>query len=724
MEQIDRAPLTEPHHRALDALFEPKSVVLVGASADRTKIGGRLLAHLLRYGYAGRLFLVNRSEPTVQGIDAVAAVEELPSDADIDLALVAVPAPHVPAALRSLAAAGVRVAVIVSSGFGETGHAGQELEAEVRGIAAEFGMRILGPNCQGVANVESGLAASFSSVFGTAEGVVDGATAVISQSGAMAAVLTQLALSSGDGVRYWAATGNETDLVVADLVAHVVTDPAIRVVQIYLENLTSAAVLAKAARVARGRGTTLLVLKSGSSSEGARAASSHTGALAQEDRVIAAFLERHGMVRARDPRQMSEFARLFASKKRPQGNRVAMITNSGGLGVLLADEAAANGLTLAEFSTSTRADLTASLPAFAAVSNPIDVTAQLLSRPELIREAIRAVEADPGVDIIVLALGILGSYYDLDQILSDVVGLDRRTDKVVVVCWIAGDPTMPARFAAAGLPAYDDTTAVMEALGALVRHGRVQDSAVEVPAPESAAHPGLPHQGPGPLSEWVGKQVLRSWGLSVVDGRLATTPEQAVRAAEAIGYPAVLKLSAQGLAHKTEHGLVEVGIATEAALYNAATRMLAAAGPDGPVTGAVDGLLVEPMIDGGVEMSVGLLHDPAVGNVVVVGAGGTNTELLADVALLVPPLTPDAVHTALRGLRIYPLLTGYRGAAARDVDSLVDFVVQLGNSPVVTAGSVESLDVNPVFVMPAGQGTVAVDVALTPFPSNDQEDHR
>ncbi|WP_172650803.1 acetate--CoA ligase family protein [Rhodococcus opacus] len=701
----------------LDALFAPKSIVLVGASADRTKIGGRLLAHLLRYGYAGRLHLVNRSEATVQGLDAVPSIEELPTDAEVDLGLVAVPAAHVPAAVRSLATAGVRAAVIVSSGFSETGAAGKALEDEIREIAAVSGMRILGPNCQGVANVDCGLAASFSSVFGTIEGVSDGPTAVVSQSGAMAAVLTQLSLGRSNGVRYWAATGNESDLVVADLVAHVVTDPAVRVVQIYLENIASAKVLAEVARLARDRGTTLLVLKSGVTADGAKAASSHTGALAQEDAVIGAFLARHGLVRAQNLREMSELAAVFASPKRPAGNRVAMITNSGGLGVMLADGAAHNKLALAEFSAQTTAALRESLPAFAAVSNPIDVTAQLLSRPELIREAIRAVEADPGVDVIVIALGILGSYYDLDQILSDVVELDRRTDKVVVVCWVAGDPGMPTRFAAAGLPTFDDTTSVMNAVGALVAHtefvrGASADADTAVSTPRGAV--ALPSAAAGALSEYTGKQLLRSWGLSVVDSRLAASADQAVAAAESVGYPVVLKLSAQGLAHKTELGLVEVGVADEHALQAAAVRMLAATGPDGPVRGEVDGLLVEPLIGGGLEMNVGVLHDHTVGNVVMVGAGGTAAELLADVALLIPPLTPAAVHEALRGLRIYPQLKGYRGESAHDVDSFVDFVLTLSNSDSVTAECVESLDVNPVLVMPAGHGSVAVDVALTP----------
>jgi acyl-CoA synthetase (NDP forming) len=333
------------------------------------------------------------------------------------------------------------------------------------------------------------------------------------------------------------------------------------------------------------------------------------------------------------------------------------------------------------------------------------------------------VEADPGVDIVVVALGILGSYYDLDQILADVVDLDRRTDKLVVVCWVAGAPAMPARFTAAGLPTYDDTTAVMNALGALVAHTRFTESAARAPvggpAPAENSVIDLPAVGSGPVSEYIGKQILRSWDLPVVAGRLAGSVDQAVTAAAEIGYPVVLKVSAEGLAHKTELGLVEVGIFDEATLRTSAERMLATVGE----LGDIDGMLIEPMVAGGLEMSVGLLHDPAVGNVVMVGAGGTATELLADVQLLIPPLSPDAVLAALRKLRSYPLLEGYRGHPPRDIDSFIDLIIGLTNSPAVIAGQIDSLDVNPVLVMTAGHGSVAVDVALTPKrqPANSKD---
>lgn len=699
--------MTAGTRTSLAAVFEPRSVVVVGASDDSRKIGGKLLAHLVRYGFGGDLYLVNPTRSTVQGLPAHRSVAELPAGVEVDLALVATPAAGVPETVAALAARGTRAALVVSSGFGETGTEGRELERRTVAAVGDSGMRLLGPNCQGVANVGAGVVASFSSAFGTAAPVPDGSAAVISQSGAMAAVLTQLALPYVDGVRYWAATGNECDLTVADLLGHVVEDPAVRTVQIYLESLGDAPRLAEAARVAAERGVTVLVLKAGATAAGGRAASSHTGALAQEDAVVDAFLRRHGFVRARDPREMSELVRIFAPARRPRGRRVAMVTNSGGLGVLLTDELVRAGLEIARFGAPTLERLAGALPAFAALQNPIDVTAQLLSRPELIREALAAVEADPDVDIVLLGVGILGEYYDLDRILEDVAALNERTDKLVVVSFVAGMPGMVERFAAAGVPAFDDTTACVRAIGRLVDH------TLDPPAePAAAASPGPVDAPPaGPLSEHAGKDLVRSWGLPVVEGRLVATPDEAVVAARELGYPVVAKISAPTVAHKTELGLVEIGLTDDAAVRAAAARMEERA--RAAVEGPIDGILVEPMVADGLEMVVGVLHDPAVGPVVMVGTGGTQAELLEDVALLVPPLSAEAVRKALASLTLSSLLEGYRGAPPRDVDALVRLVLDLAAAPLVANGRVAELDLNPVLVLPAGHGASIVDVALT-----------
>ncbi|SHK14999.1 Acyl-CoA synthetase (NDP forming) [Pseudonocardia thermophila] len=692
---------TTPAQEIAEALFRPRSIVLIGASDDPTKIGGRILAHLTDGGYPGEVHVVSRTGRPVQGRPSVTSVAELPTG--IDLAVVATPAAHVPSTVAALGRHGVRVAVVVSSGFGETGTPqGRSLEAELRAACRETGIRVVGPNCQGVANLGARMVASFSSTFSRSTGLTDGSVAVLSQSGAMGAVLAQLAQPFVDGVRYWAATGNETDLTVADLLRGVVADPDVRTVQIYLEHLGNTAVLAEAAAEAARAGKTVLALKAGRTASGSRAAGSHTGALAQEDAVVDAFLARHGIVRARDPREMSELVRLFA-RPRPVGEgRVALVTNSGGLGVLLADEAEAHGLQLARFSERTLAQLRAGLPAFAAVQNPVDITAQLLTRPELVRNALAALEQDPGTDVVVVALGILGEYYDLDQILADVVDFQRRTTKLVMVCWVAGQRGMVERFAAHGVPAFDDTTACIRALAGLVRHERW------TPPPAAEPVPAVQPPGAGRQSEHQGKQILTGWGLPVVRSLLAADPEEAVARAREIGYPVVLKLSAPSVAHKTELGLVEVGIADDDALRAAARRMLAA-----PVVGEIDGLLVEPMIAAVVEAAVGVLHDPAAGPVIMVGAGGVHAELLKDVRLLVPPIDETAARAAIESLALFPLLDGYRGRPPGDVDALVRLVVDLAAVPAVRAGQVTELDLNPVLVLPRGQGVVAVDVALT-----------
>ena len=390
--------------RLAEHLFAPKSIVVIGASNDTTKIGGKLVAHLREGGFTGDVHLVSRSGPTVQGLPAVPDVDSIPGDASIDLAVVATPARAVAGTVEALGRRGVPVAVVVSSGFGETGTPeGRRLQEELRTAGRDTGIRVLGPNCQGVANLAVGLVASFSSTFSRSSGLADGSTAVLSQSGAMAAVLTQLAQPHVDGVRYWAATGNELDLRLADLLHGVVADPDVRTVQLYLEHLGAADALAAAAATAAENGTAILALKSGTTAAGGRAAGSHTGALAQEDAVVDAFFRRHHIVRARDPREMSELTRLFAQPRRPRGGGVACVTNSGGLGVLLSDEAEAHGLRLAGFGRRTLGELGENLPSFAAIDNPVDVTAQLLSDPGLVRAALAAVEQDEDSDVIVVA---------------------------------------------------------------------------------------------------------------------------------------------------------------------------------------------------------------------------------------------------------------------------------------------------------------------------------
>lgn len=693
--------------------FSPRNVLIVGASEDPAKVGGRVLAHLIRYGFPGMLHVVNPARAQVQGLPAVAAVTDLPADADIDLAIVATPAETVPDTVADIAARGIGHCIIVSSGFGELDAGGAARENQLREAAHAAGLRVLGPNCQGTANTGYGFVSSFSSCFGRLEDVPDGPVAVVSQSGAMAAILTELTLPHVNGVRYWAATGNEVDLGAPELIAGIATDPSVRTVLAYIEDLSDGEGLARAAAVARDNGTTILLCKAGATESGGRAAGSHTGAMAQPDDVVDAFLRRHLIVRARDPRQVSEFARLFAHPKRPAGPRVGIISNSGGLGVLLSDECERRGLVVPPFPRTVTEQLSSVLPEFAAISNPVDLTGALLTRAQLVGDCLRVVMGSDEVDVVLVALGIVGDYYDIDRIVADVVEGDAATDKPVVVSWIAGKAGMVERFAVAGVPAFDDTTGCVRALGELCRHRTKPTTRAGTGPPVNlmaANGRTLAH------SEYAGKQIVARWGLPVTKGLIVAHRDEALAAAHRLGYPVAAKLSGPRIRHKTELGLVHVGLKHDAELAEAAEHLLAA-----PVTGPTDGVLVERMAPKGVEMTVGVLRDPSLGPVVLVGAGGAVAELLSDSALLIPPLSREDVDAALRSLALFPLLEGYRGAPAADVEALIELVVRLGDTPAVRGGEVVELDLNPVIVGPPGSGACIVDVALTTTVADEDE---
>ena len=718
----------------LDALFAPQSVVVVGASENPGKIGGRLLYHLLRYGFSGRVHVVNANRPTVQGVPAYRSVDDLPTGVDVDLAVIATPAASVPHAVAEVARRGAACCVVVSSGFAELGESGRRLEDQLTRIAAEHSMRVLGPNCQGVANLAGDFVACFSSCFAQAD-VGDGPVAIISQSGAVAAILTELQLPYVPGVRYWASTGNECDVGVTELVRYVIDDPGVRAVEAYVEEVSNAPLLAEAGEVALRQGRAILLLKAGTTAEGRRAADSHTGALAQEDAVVDAFLHQHGIVRVRDVVEMAHLARVFTTAKRPAGRGVAVVSNSGGLGVMMTDECVSAGLRLARFSSATRQALTRRLPSFAAVGNPVDVTAELLTRPELVRDVLAAVAADPGVDAILLGLGILGDYYDVDGIAADIVEAGKHLEQVIAVCWLGGRRGMVEYFCGRGIPAFADATACVHALARYAAHaerveqtahqahrtpgwaapgGPGREAAGAAPAATSAAAPAAATiasasvAGSTLLSEHASKELARRWGLPVVRGELAATVDEAVAAARRIGYPVVAKLSAAELQHKTERGLVHVGIADDSDMAEVSERILqAAAGLAG-----VDGVLVEELVDRAVEALVGIVLDPVFGATILVGAGGVHAELLSDWRMLFPPLSEAVVAEALRSLRLFPLLNGYRGRPRTDVDALIDLVLRLAAAPPVVARDVLELDFNPVFVLQRGRGVRIADASI------------
>lgn len=696
---------------SLARLLDPASIAIVGASDNPDKIGGRPIHYMRRHGYAGTLYPINPQRAEVQGERAWPSLAALP--AAPDLAIVAVAGEQAVRAVDDCAALGVAAAIVISAGFSETGEAGRALQDAMTARARAAGMRIVGPNSQGLANFGNGAIASFSTMFlEVAPG--DGPVAVISQSGGMCAMVYGLLRQRGIGVRHVHATGNEADVSVAELACATLRDPEVGCVLLYLESLREAGPLAEAAALARARGVPLIVVKSGRSEAGARAAASHTGALANEDRAVDAFFEHHGILRARDPQELVRYAELALRSPLPQGPRVVVVSNSGASCVLASDAAAERGLEIAPLAPATQQALADRLPGYATTVNPVDITAALLSNNGLFGQVLPVIGADPAADMFLLDIPVAGRGYDVDSFATDAAGFARAASKPVVV--VAWQDNVAATFRAHGLPVYADEIQAMDALSALLRLRRLRERDGVNLAPQAAlAADPAPHAADGFLSEAASLALLADNGLAVIEHAVCRTADEAVAAWRRIGAPVALKACSAQLPHKSEHGLVALGLNDEAALRTAFAHQAQTLGKLDVRDGA---WLVARMRRGLHECALGARVDPVLGPVVMIGSGGKYVEALRDVAVLMPPFDAAQVIEKLRGLRIGALLQGVRGDPPADVEALARQAVALGDYALAAGPRLASIDINPVMVGAVGQGAVAVDALVELHPAS------
>ena len=694
----------------LSAVFRPRAIAVVGASDDPVKIGGRPLAFLLRHGYAGRVYPVNPARATVQGLPAFPSLSAIP-DA-VDLAVVVVPAERVEESLEAAAAKGVQAAIVFSSGFAEVGEAGRAAQARLRALATRTGLRIVGPNCQGFAHLPSRLVATFASPF-LDPGLAVGPIAMVSQSGAMAGMLYEMARAAGLGLNYWVSTGNEADVQAAEILGEVVEDPETRVACTYLEDVKDAGRLREALARAHRRGVPVFVLKSGRSAAGRRAASSHTGALAGEDAVYDAVFADWGAIRCADPAELLALPQAFLHY-RAAGSRVAILSNSGGLGVLSVDLCADLGLVPAEFTAQTTAILRAALPDFAAAANPVDLTAQMLTDPGMLTRVLPALEADPGVDAIVFQIALLGAATDLGRLVGDVASVARATAKVVAVS-CPQRPVVDA-FRAGGVLAFEDPSVALRSLACLARvtarRPRWLSRVTAVPPPAPAPSRPAGRASGSFLNEWESQQLLAPYGLPLVDTVFVSAAAAAPDAADQVGYPVVLKVCAAGLPHKSDVGGVALGLPDRAAVTAACRRVEGAVSARAPGV-PIEGFVIQRQARGALELALGVKVDPVFGPVVMVGSGGVLIEVLRDFRLLLPPIDAVAAQEALRALRIGALWDGLRGSAPLDLPAAVALLTRLGEAARALASVAREIDLNPVLVGRLGEGVTILDALVT-----------
>lgn len=696
--------LTRPFvmKQSMEALLRPRSIAILGASADFRKLNGRTLKALLDKGYAGAIYPVNPKYDEIAGLRCYADVADLPDG--IDLAIVAVPARHVPSTLRVLGTKKVAAAVVFSSGFAELGASGEDLDGELRAAIRDSGVRVLGPNCLGLINAFENVMATFSQ-FSLGE-TAGGPAAFVTQSGALGTATAGSARRRGLHFGYFVNTGNERDVTFAEIMRSVIADPKIRVGTGYIEGLRDGEGLLAVADEALELGKPLVITKVGRTQAGARAIASHTGSLAGEDAVFDGVVRGRGIVRARSDEQLLDIAEVAAQCALPAGRGIGFITRSGGAGALMADRAEELGLRVATLGSDTLQALKAVVPVFGATANPVDITAQGLVDPSIMRESLKILLSDPAVDIAIVWLAFTESHADIT--VQTFAEAKAHTDKPFVVSWVGIPDAAAARMREHGIPVMRGAESAVDAVAALVRYGEARRCWVSEREARSALArpaPDLPSAA-GAVSSLAARELLEAAGVPCVRSALARTVDEAAAAAARLGYPVVLKIESPDILHKTEAKGVQLGLQDEAAV-RAAYAQIEANARSYDVTARLDGVLVQPMAGGDVELVIGLQRDPVFGMVVMVGLGGIHIEVLKDVAFRKAPVTPAEAGRMLDELRGAALLAGVRGRPPVDRAALSAAISAVSAFGASAEGRLTELDLNPVLCGP--NGLVAVD---------------
>ena len=699
---------------SLRPLLEPRAVAVIGASRRRSSIGRRVLDAIVAAGFNGAIYPVNPNAAELAGLTTCASARDLPSG--VELAIVCVPAPLVLSVVDDCAAAGVKALVVITAGFAEAGAAGRALQYTLTDKVRKHGMRMAGPNCMGLFNTSPAvrLNASFSPVFPPA-----GRLGLLSQSGALGIAIVQLAAERRLGLSTFLSAGNKADVSGNDLLEYWESDPATHVLMLYLESFGNPRRFARLARRI-SRSKPIVVVKSGRTRAGSRAASSHTAALAADDATVDALFAQTGVIRADTIDEMFDIASTLDLQPLPPGRRVAIVTNAGGPGILAADACEAAGLTLAEFSDGTRARITDALPSMASAGNPIDMIAS--AGPEQYAATIRTLMTAPDVDslIVIFTPVDLTSAGAIMKAIRDGVAAGRRAGAVAtpVLTCVMAEPGRPAPLDADGerLPAFDFPENAARALGKATTYAEwralppalywgFDDTDARV-ARDICAQAILRHDS-GWLTDEEVRGVLAAYGIPMAAAAVARSAEDAAARAQAIGFPVALKISSSSLTHKSDVGGVRLNLADAGAVRQAYADLAATCG--------TTNVLVQAMVTGGVETIMGVVSDRTFGPVIAFGLGGVHVEILKDVRVRLAPLTDHDVDELIHGIKGYRLLEGYRGHAAADREALREMLLRLSRLADEVPEIME-MDLNPVMALPPGQGCRVADARIRVTP--------
>ena len=702
---------------SLRPFFQPRSVAIVGASRDPSKIGYRLLEAITACRFRGAVYPVNPKTTDINGMRTYLSVQDIP--ASVDLAVIAVPPDAVSPIISGCAAKGIKACVIITAGFAEMGPEGTALQQELTAKVRQYGMRMIGPNCFGILNTDPNIQmnATFSILFPPR-----GRAAMSSQSGAIGIAALAGARRFHLGISSFVSVGNKADVSTNDLLQYWEEDPATDVVLIYVESFGNPRRFGRIARRVSRR-KPIIAVKAGRSHSGLRAASSHTAALAASDTAVNALFHQAGIIRANSLDDMLALGAGLSAQPLPPGRRVGIITNAGGPAVLCTDACEAEALVVPELSARTKTILASFLPSIAALNNPVDLIAS--ATPDQYAKAIEILLSADEIDaLIILYISVTATdTSDIAHGISAGIENGRKAGakaKPVLISWMAeGDMDRTFRFEKETIPAYHLPETPALVLSKAVSYGEWRQQRpgmvpdfddLDLSAVRHICADALSRRGAGWLTTEETRNVLNAIKLPAQPGGVAKTADEAAALAKQAGYPVAVKLASHQIVHKTEIDGVQLNLTNEQtvrkAFHSIRTRLAETNQLD-----AMEGVLVQPMVTGGVEVMIGVADDPLFGPLIAFGLGGIHVEILGDVQLRITPLTDFDAAEMIRGIKGYRLLTGYRGHAPADLEALEETLLRVSRL-VEEIPEISELDLNPIFALPPGQGCRIVDARI------------
>ena len=692
----------------LDRLFSPKSIAVIGASKTMGKVGYLVMSNLVQSGFQGPIIPVNSAGGELFGLPVYPQIADYPET--VDLVVIAVPAEMVPEAAREAVKKKAGSIVVVASGFKESGKLGRELEDQLADICHKGGVRLLGPNCLGVINTTLKLNASFSKRIPQA-----GQLSIFSQSGALCTAMMDIADERELGVAKSISIGNKADITEVDVLAALAHDEDTRVIVGYLEDISDGDKFVKAAEEASSR-KPVVILKAGTTIAGSRAASNHTGVLAGKDTAYGAAFKRAGICRADSFEALFDYATALALQPTPRGDRVLIITNSGGSGTMAADAVEKAGMTVPSLSEGLAAKLRQELPATAFIDNPIDISAA--AEPRHYAAAIDIAMADGSIDAILIVLAPQYMTEPAATVRSIVAHLDETIP--VLASFLGGSDIMPSRkeLAAAGLPFYDSPERAVGALKAMHEYGvwknRPARHVVRFPVNRRRVERIITRRqrtGRLRLGEVKAKDILKAYGFHIMEGKMTTTPEEAVEYARFIGYPVAMKIVSPNIVHKSDLGGVRLNLGSSQEVADAFDLMMLRINKNAP-NALVEGVYVEKMAEKGLEVIIGMTRDPQFGPMLMFGLGGIFVEVMKDVTFHLAPITQNEAVQMLKSTRSYELLEGKRGLKEVDI-SAIAVALQRISQLTTDFPQIIELDINPLIVGEVGNEPVVADAGMT-----------